>query len=229
VARAGSKFRLHPMAGFWSLDLGRASGRDSQHECCLQPEATTVPGLYTSVTRSTTTSNIVCALILSFIVAPAAPCQQEARGGKADECTNKELFNGKGWTVPGLVDARVKIVGAKVKQDGIPDDITIDVLEPSKADGEVMLVRCMPGSPGRLEVRSQPVTVREIWRLKRKDRTFGFKINAALTGGNGVALGASEVLLFYDPDGFGQFKVQRDVAGPQPLFIPEWVKAMRNP
>jgi hypothetical protein len=44
-----------------------------------------------------------------------------------------------------LAEARVKILNVNVKQDGIPDDITLDVLEPNKAAGEVILVRCMPG------------------------------------------------------------------------------------
>jgi hypothetical protein len=99
-------------------------------------------------------------------------------------------------------------MSVKVKQDGIPDDITIDILDPSKPEGEVLLVRCMPRQPGRLEIRNQPLRVREIWSLKRRDRTFGFKINAALTGRNGVVLAAAEVLLFYDPDGSGQLTVQ---------------------
>jgi hypothetical protein len=43
---------------------------------------------------------------------------------------HKELFDGEGWPVPGLADTREKLMSAKVKQDGIADDITIDILEP---------------------------------------------------------------------------------------------------
>jgi len=174
-------------------------------------------------------SSSICRLFLGLIGASTLHPQPALGQGMNNGCSIQELFNARGWTVPGLADAKTKVSGAKVKQDGIASDITIDILEPTRAEGSITLVTCLPEHPGRVEVRTQPVTVTNIWALKRYGRTFAFRMNAGLSGGNGVALGTAEVLLFYDPDGSGKFTVQRDVAGVQPLFVPEWVSALRSP
>jgi hypothetical protein len=167
--------------------------------------------------------------LLSLLTANVTCCQEEPPGLRTNGCGFIELLNRSGWAIPAVANATTKISGAKVKQEGLPDDVTVDVLEPRNPDGFITLVRCFPDQPGRLEVRNQPVRVKEIWRFKRNGRIFAYKVNAELTAENGVTLGSAEVLLFYDPDGSGQFKLQRDVAGAKPLFVPAWVVGARTP
>ena len=170
------------------------------------------------------------AALLYLLTADAARCQQgESPEHSSRGCLVVELLNPAGWSIPGLANATTKISSANVKEEGVPGDVTVDVLEPTNPDSSVTLVHCLPNQPGRLEVRSQPVRVKAIWRFKRNSRPFAYKVNVGLTGGNGVALGAAEVLLFYDPDGSGQFTVQRDFAGAQPLVVPAWVVGTQVP
>jgi hypothetical protein len=151
------------------------------------------------------------------------------RTGTAEthSCLVLELLSQVGWVVPGLDGSSTKIADVRVKMAGVPEDVAVDVLTPGNADAAVTLVKCINDQAGRLEVRNQPIHVNELLRFKKAGRVFAYKINAGLTGGNGVALGAAEVLLFYDPDGSGRFTIQRDVAGAKfPVIVPAWVNNM---
>jgi hypothetical protein len=129
-----------------------------------------------------------------------------------------------GWLVPGLDNASAKVADARVKMEGVPEDTRMDVLESRKPKGTVTLVSCS-AQPGRLEVRSQQIRVLELWRFKRNGRIFAYRVNAGLSAGD-VALGAAVELLFYDPDGSGQFTIQRYIDDRKPwLIIPSWVAA----
>jgi hypothetical protein len=149
---------------------------------------------------------------------------------QARSCLVLELLNQVGWAIPALDRAVPKVVDAKVKMPGIPEDVFVDILEPGNHDAVVTLVRCVSDQPGRVEVRNQPIRVKELLRFKKYGRVFAYRINAGLIGGNGVALGTAEVLLFYDPDGSGRFTIQRDVAGALiPIIVPAWVQELRAP
>jgi hypothetical protein len=133
-----------------------------------------------------------------------------------------------GWLVPGLNDASTKVLDARVKMEGVPDDTRMDVLESRKPKGTVTLVSCPANQLGRLEVRSQEIRVLELWRFKRNGRIFAYRVNAGLSAGD-IALGAAVELLFYDPDGSGQFTIQRYIDDRKPwLIIPNWVAARHD-
>jgi hypothetical protein len=170
-----------------------------------------------------------CALVvvLYLLTANVAGCQEASAEPRTKGCGFIELLNRDGWAIPGLANSTTKISGAKVKEEGLPSDVTVDVLEPSNPDSSVTDVLCFADQPARLEVRNQSVRVMELWRFKRNGRVFAYRVNAGLTAG-GVGLGSAEVLLFYDPDGSGKFTVQRGIAGARALFVPAWVVGERD-
>jgi hypothetical protein len=160
------------------------------------------------------------------MLAMGAVFPQASRESSSPPCV-PELLNRAGWTIPGLDNASTKLAGVRLQLEGAPDDVFTDSLEPKDPTSEVVLVRCVPGQPGRFEVRNQRVRVKELLRFKRHGRVFAFRVNLWLEASNGEALGAAEVLLFYDPDGSGRFTVQRDVAGLRSfIVVPAWVKSM---
>src|SRR3977135_68841 len=75
-------------------------------------------------------------------------------------CLVLELLNYAGWAIPGLDNAMTKVTDAKVKMEGIPEGVFVDILEPRNPDAVVTLVKCVNDQLGRLEVRNQPIRVK---------------------------------------------------------------------
>ena len=82
-------------------------------------------------------------------------------------CLVLELLNQVGWPIPGLDSAMTKVADARVKMDGVPEGVLVDILEPRNPDAVVTLVKCVNDQLGRLEVRNQPIRVKELLRFKR--------------------------------------------------------------
>jgi len=142
-------------------------------------------------------------------------------------CGIKQLFKRTGWDIPSLAGA---VVVRHIGPSEPPDPVLVEVLEPSVIAASVMIVSRVPDEPGRVEIRDQPVDVQELRRYSVKGRIFAYRVLAGHVGIEGkerVALGSMEVLMYYDMDGTGLFKLRENASViPYRIRVPDWVKAL---
>jgi hypothetical protein len=142
-------------------------------------------------------------------------------------CGIRQLVKRDGWDIPGLA-------GASVVSNGSPpqpgDRISVAILRPGATASSVLTVSCVPDEPGRVEVREQAIKVLELRKYSVLGRVFAYRVNAedvSIEGGVDVALGAAEVLMYYDVHGTGVFELREYGSRvPYRVFLPDWVSAL---
>ncbi len=143
-------------------------------------------------------------------------------------CAIRELFKEGGWDIPGLPGATVQGRSA-AGQNG---ELLVEALTPGSPAASVMMVTCAPGDPERILIRDQAVNVQKLQRVSMQGRTFAYRVAAEDVGvdrGARVALGSSEILMYYDLDGSGLFKLREYASSvPYKFRVPDWVKAARS-
>jgi len=147
------------------------------------------------------------------------------------QCHVREVFNRKGWNIPGLSKTKTRTSHARYSQADY-DSVFVDILESQAQEDSVTFVWCGDRTD-RMEIAIRPVEIKEIQRFTSNDRVFGYLVTAVPIGKgtNGeVAHAASEDhLYFYDPDGSGKFTLMR-YAGEMffKITIPNWAKQKHN-
>jgi hypothetical protein len=156
--------------------------------------------------------------LLAVLIAPAAQAQPR-------QCSFAEVFNPVGWEIPGLSGS--KIVRSDIRYEtNAPGDVFMDTLDPDGARAVLLLLMCDSNHVGRLEAREQPIAIKTLIRFRWGQRVFGYKVVADwadVQSGKWVPVGMTEILVYYDVDGSGKFKVRRG-AELFKLEVPEWVK-----
>jgi hypothetical protein len=141
-------------------------------------------------------------------------------------CGVKELFKDDGWEIPGLSGATVQD-RALLAGQGV--ETTVETLAPLTPAASVMTALCAPEEPGRILIRNQTVNVQGLRRYSILGHTFAYRVIAedvAVHGDERVALASVEILMYYDLDGSGIFKLREYASRvPYKFRIPEWVKA----
>jgi hypothetical protein len=163
------------------------------------------------------------ALLPVFLVASAIASADQS---PKQACTFTEEFNPSGWEIPGLADSKVVQAGAQFDADGV-GDLHGDTLDPREVRASLLVLLCDSKHAGRLEVRNQPVNVHAIFRFRRSQRVFAYRViadRAEIEDGEWIPVGESEMLVYYDVDGSGKFKLRRG-ATLFKLEVPEWVKS----
>jgi hypothetical protein len=157
-----------------------------------------------------------------------------AQSGEQSQCVSscrfKEIFNPRGWTIPGL--SKTKLAHARYTTEGTPPDVFVDLVQPISPADSVFLVSRQ--SADRLEVRDQPADISSISRFTMNGHTFGYLVIADLVAitenGKRLGVGTEERLYYYDPDGSGTFTVMRNAGELQfKIIVPDWVKERRQP
>jgi len=138
-------------------------------------------------------------------------------------CDIREAYMESGWTIPGLPEATVE----SRHLTGQGDAILVETLRPRESAASVTIVSCVPLKPGRIEIRDQAVNVLELRRYSVLGHVFAYGVDAehaSVEGERRVALGATEVLMYYDLDGSGRFRLREYGSKiPYKLRIPDWV------
>lgn len=146
------------------------------------------------------------------------------RSNAESSCGVKELFKDDGWEIPGLSGATVQD-RALPRQGG---ETVAETLTPITPAASVMIVSCVPAEPGPILIRDQAVNVQGLRRYSILGHTFAYRVIAEDVGVHGeerVALGSAEILMYYDLDGSGLFKLREYASRiPYKFRIPEWVK-----
>jgi hypothetical protein len=146
-----------------------------------------------------------------------------ATAGAQTPCCVRELYKPEGWNIPGLAGAVTR--SQSTEQDG---RILVETMKPGAPAASIMVVACASDTPGRLEIHEQTVDVQELRRYSAHGRVFAYRVNAghvSISGRTRIALGAAEVLMYYDTDGGGLFKLREYGSSvPYGLRVPDWVR-----
>jgi hypothetical protein len=141
-------------------------------------------------------------------------------------CGIRALYKRDGWAIPGLAGA-VTVKHSVPTEQG--DSVLVEILKPNVSAASITIVLCASDEPGRVEIRDQAVDVLELRRYSVLGRVFAYRVNAehvSVEGKTRVALGAAEVLMYYDTDGAGLFKLREYGSSiPYRLRVPDWVRA----
>jgi hypothetical protein len=139
-------------------------------------------------------------------------------------CDITELYKEDGWTIPGLAGATVE----SGHDTGQGDTIAVEILKPHASAASIMILSCVASKPGRVEIRNQAVNVLELRRYSTLGHTFAYGVDAEHVSAEGegrAALGAAEVLMYYDLDGSGLFRLREYASRiPYSVRVPDWVK-----
>jgi hypothetical protein len=167
--------------------------------------------------RQRWTANLLVGLFCAVVVLAIASAQSP--------CCVRELYKPEGWAIPGLSGA-VVTASQSVEQQGAK--ILVEALKPQTSGGYIMIVSCASDTPGRVTVHEQAVEVREVRRYSVQGRVFAYRVDAghvSIDGKTRVALGSAEVLMYYDTDGDGLFRLREYGSGiPYRMRVPDWVK-----
>jgi hypothetical protein len=141
-------------------------------------------------------------------------------------CGIRTLYKRDGWAIPGLPAAVAAKHSGLTEQS---DPVLVEILKPNVSAASITIVSCASDEPGRVEISDQAVDVLELRRYSVLGRVFAYRVNAehvSIEGKTRVALGAAEVLMYYDTDGAGLFKLREYGSSiPYRLRVPDWVKA----
>jgi hypothetical protein len=174
-------------------------------------------------------TRFIAVLLLSlFLMTPAKVAQSQA----APQCEIKELFNRRGWRIPGLSSAKRAEAPHRYKTDE-GQDLSLDVLKPVSPADSVILAFGVAGPVGRLEIQDQAADILKIARYTISGHVFAYLVSAQLVTitdkKERIGVASEEQLYYYDPDGSGQFTVMRfaDEMQFKPV-IPDWVKQSKK-
>jgi hypothetical protein len=165
---------------------------------------------------------LFCSSYVSALPAQATGVQA------APTCSFKELFNRSGWDIPGLKGAVLKVHG-HYKSEDIPANVFIDILEPQVPEATITFAGPASGQPDRLQIVNRSVDVQKIERFMMNGHVFGYRITAEDAGYDKdhkrLHFGSVKIVYYYDPDGSGDFTVQRDAGALLfKIIVPDWVK-----
>jgi len=201
-----------------------------------------VPGFsrFPSVTMLTVkhiVRNFACATVFLPIVLSA----QSVPAGIRSVCADGrviEAFNPTGWTVPGIAETETKTPRAEWGGTTSPtltksEKVYLAILKSKAREGSFALVSCMEEKSAQARVRQQEVDIDyDIWRFEMNGTVFAYRVIGGWASGRGserVRIGTATTLLFYDPDGCGQFKMMRysDSDRSFELIVPDWVRGFK--
>jgi len=131
-------------------------------------------------------------------------------------CNFSEIYKADGWTVPGLLNARVK---KRATLSNIPG-VTVTIFEPVQPETTITAINCSRDLDGRLEIEELPIKILELSAYEYKGRAYAYGLSyerQAIQNGARVPLGAASGFLYYDLHDSGRFTMRKWAKWP---FVP---------
>jgi hypothetical protein len=146
--------------------------------------------------------------------------------GQETSCPVGKVVNRDGWNVPGKTSRAKSLLNRRYQlADGTLVDLQIKKL--GSVRSSMHIFSCVDNV---LHYRSQPVLVREVWKLSSKGRVFAYVVAGDwLAWDEGtrkyVELGSTSSQLFIDQEGNGDFTLMSPTrkGDALPLTVPNWV------
>jgi hypothetical protein len=115
---------------------------------------------------------------------------------------------------------------------GSNDPIFVTKLKPG-GTGNLTLVFCTQEAPGGLTVQTRPVEALQLWRADMEGKIFAYEVVAGyITApdelGGHRSIGTSLDVVFYDPDGSGQFRMMKHSAHQFAFDTPPWLNGQQG-
>lgn len=157
-------------------------------------------------------------ILLSFGFTAPFP-QQPAPKTAVPTCSFSEIYKADGWTIPGLLNAKVKY---RAPYQNVPGVFVTEFL-PLEPETTITNVRGSYSVSGRLMIQDAPIRILKLRGWEYEGRLFAYSVEyeiQAMENGARVALGAATAVMFYDVDGSGLFKVRKP-GGSRPFGIPD--------
>jgi hypothetical protein len=133
-------------------------------------------------------------------------------------CGSTEIHKKEGWTVPGLLNAKIK---SHATYRNIPD-FTITILKPVDDQATLTNIWCSSRNGGTITLEDAPIRVLKLWSWEYKGRIFAYSVEfgkQAIQHGERIDIGAASGLVFYDKEGSGIFSVRKYAQLP---ITPDW-------
>jgi len=178
--------------------------------------------------RFATVAGIIFAFGASF-----SSAQQLADRNRSATCGISEFVRKEGWTIPGLL-------GAKVKQrshlTNLPGTF-LTKLEPIEPEVTFTEMRCVSVERAEPEVKDLPIKILNLWSFDMGGSAYAYRLEyseEAVENGKRAELASFSVVFFYDLDGSGQFTLMKHQTMKGggwliPAFVPEWAKNRGTP
>jgi hypothetical protein len=183
--------------------------------------------------QKTVSSAPVFLLVLALLFCGCCFCQMEPQSLARQTCSFSEIYQQKGWTIPGLRGAAPSGVRRALTvppvEGGAVSGVFSTPLKAGTTDPDLPVFKCSHQNPGRLTVQNLWVRALEMERIDFQGRVFAYTVDYEVKvkeAGKLISTLDEVSVTFYDVEGKGAFSLMRykTLDNSRELLIPDWVR-----